>query len=148
MTVAPLQDLAGRSELLVRGPWHPEGIDVVLVGRGDAATDGFCIMSPKRLTFEQPGDIARLKGLAYTARGSHAEEAMNARRHTKFVREGSYAAEVDVELLEEDNGWSPYLSLDDARKLDAVREALRRGDLEAASRLARVFIDMCISNRH
>ena len=64
---------------------------------------------------------------------------MNARRHTKFVREGSYAAEVDVELLEEDNGWSPYLSLDDARKLDAVREALRRGDLEAASRLSRVF---------
>ena len=64
---------------------------------------------------------------------------MNARRHTKFVREGSYAAEVDVELIEEDNGWSPYLSLDDARRLDAVREALRRGDLEAASRLARVF---------
>jgi len=43
---------------------------------------------------------------------------MSARRHTKFVREGSYAAEVDVELIEEDNGWSPYLSLDDARKLD------------------------------
>ena len=64
---------------------------------------------------------------------------MNARRHTKFVREGSYAAEVDVELIEEDNGWSPYLSLDDARKLDDVREALRRDDLEAASRLARVF---------
>ncbi len=64
---------------------------------------------------------------------------MKARRHTKFVREGSYAAEVEVELIEEDNGWSPYLSLDDARKLDDVREALRRGDLEAASRLARVF---------
>jgi len=64
---------------------------------------------------------------------------MNVRRHTKFVREGSYAAEVDVELIEEDNGWSPYLSLDDARKLDNVREALRRGDLEAASRMARVF---------
>ena len=64
---------------------------------------------------------------------------MNVRRHTKFVREGAYAAEVDVELIEEDNSWSPYLSLDDARKLDAVREALRRGDLEAASRLARVF---------
>ena len=64
---------------------------------------------------------------------------MNARRHTKFVREGSYAAEVDVELIEEGNGWSPYLSLDDARKLDDVREALRRGDIQAASRLARVF---------
>src|SRR3989442_11927854 len=64
---------------------------------------------------------------------------MNARRHTKFVREGSYAAEVDVELIEEENGWSPYLSLDDARKLDDVREALRRGGPKAASRLARVF---------
>jgi hypothetical protein len=64
---------------------------------------------------------------------------MSARRHTKFVREGSYAAEVDVELIEDDNGWSPYLSLGDARKLDDVREALRRGDLDAASRLARVF---------
>ena len=64
---------------------------------------------------------------------------MNARRHTKFVREGSYAAEVEVELIEEDDGWSPYLSLDDATKLDDVREALRRGDVAAASRLARVF---------
>ena len=64
---------------------------------------------------------------------------MKARRHTKFVHEGSYGAEVDVEFIEEDNGWSPYLSLDDARKLDAVRGALRRGDIEVASRLARVF---------
>ena len=64
---------------------------------------------------------------------------MNARHHIKFVREGAYAAEVEVELIEEDNGWSPYLSLDDARKLDDVRDALRRGDLDAASQLARVF---------
>ena len=64
---------------------------------------------------------------------------MSAKRHTKFVREGLYAAEVDVELIEEGNGWSPYLSVDDARKLDAVREALRRGDIQAAARLARVF---------
>ena len=64
---------------------------------------------------------------------------MDARHHTRLVREGSYAADVEVELIEEANGWSPYLSLDDARKLDNVREALRRGDLEAASRLARVF---------
>ena len=64
---------------------------------------------------------------------------MNRRHHTKLVREGSYAADVDVELIEADHGWSPYLSLDDARKLDAVREALRRGDIQAASRHARVF---------
>ena len=64
---------------------------------------------------------------------------MNTRRHTKFVREGAYAAEIDVELIEEGHGWSPYLSVDDARKLDAVRVALRRADIQAASCLARVF---------
>jgi len=64
---------------------------------------------------------------------------MTSRRHTKLVREGPYVAEVDVELIETGNGWSPYLSLDDASKLDHVREALRRGDIRAASRRARVF---------
>lgn len=63
---------------------------------------------------------------------------MNKRSHTKLVREGSYAAEVDVELLETGDGWSPYLSLEDACKLDEVREALRRGDIETAARKARV----------
>ena len=47
-------------------------------------------------------------------------------------------AEVDIELIDTDEGWSPYLSLDDAQKLDDVREALRRGNLKADSRLARV----------
>ena len=64
---------------------------------------------------------------------------MRSRRHTKLVREGQYAAEVDVEVIDGENGWSPYLSLDDARKLDAVREALRRGDIAGASRHARVY---------
>ena len=64
---------------------------------------------------------------------------MNKRRHTKLIREGPYAAEVDVELIDTGNGWPPYLSLEDAYKLDDVREALRRGDIHAATRLARVF---------
>ncbi len=64
---------------------------------------------------------------------------MNKRRHTKLVREGPYAAEVDVELIEAGDAWAPYLSLDDARRLDTVREALRCGDIQAASRHARVF---------
>ena len=58
---------------------------------------------------------------------------------TKHLREGRYLAEVDVMLIETDGGWSPYLSREDAGKLDAVRAALRNGDLKAASRLARVF---------
>jgi hypothetical protein len=64
---------------------------------------------------------------------------MKTRRHTKLVHEGKYVAEVDVELIEEIEGWSPYLSMEDAYKLDDVREALRRGDVKSAGRLARVF---------
>jgi len=59
------------------------------------------------------------------------------RRSTKrLVREGEFVAEVDVELLETEGGWTPYLSLEDAYKLDDVREALRAGDVGRASQLA------------
>jgi hypothetical protein len=61
------------------------------------------------------------------------------REHTKLIHEGDYVAKVNVELIDSDDGWPPYLSLDDAKKLDDVRAALRRGDLKAASRLARVY---------
>jgi hypothetical protein len=59
--------------------------------------------------------------------------------YSKLVHEGDYVAEVDVKLVETDSGWSPYLSLEDAYKLDDVRDALRRGDIKAASRTARVY---------
>ena len=59
--------------------------------------------------------------------------------YTQRIYEGQYVAEVDVDLILTDEGWSPYLSLEDAHKLDDVREALRRGDIEAAARFARVF---------
>jgi hypothetical protein len=64
---------------------------------------------------------------------------MTRRHRTKLVHEGDYVAEVDVKLIEADEGWSPYLTLEDAYKLDDVREALRAGDLQTATRLARVF---------
>lgn len=64
---------------------------------------------------------------------------MTKRHHTKLVHEGNYVAEVDVEILDTGEGWSPYLSLEDVRKLDDVRESLREGDLRRASRSARIF---------
>jgi hypothetical protein len=67
------------------------------------------------------------------------EEIMTHRRRTKFIHEGQYAAEVEVELIESQEGWAPYLSLEDAQKLDEVRAALRRGDLRRASQMARIF---------
>lgn len=64
---------------------------------------------------------------------------MKKKHHSKLVHEGQYVAEVEVELLETDEGWSPYLSLEDAYKLDDVRGALRRGDIKRAAQIARVF---------
>jgi len=64
---------------------------------------------------------------------------MSKKHYAKIVREGDYVAQVDVELIYADDGWSPYLSLEDAYKLDDVREALKQGDLKAASRLGRVY---------
>jgi len=64
---------------------------------------------------------------------------MKKRRRTKLVHEGQYVAEVDIELIDMNKGWSPYLSLDDAYKLDDIRNALRLGDVKSAARLARIF---------
>ena len=64
---------------------------------------------------------------------------MRKRRHTKFIHEGKYIAEVIIELINEDIGWSPYISLEDAQKLDDVRESLRKGDLKTAKNLAKIY---------
>jgi hypothetical protein len=66
-------------------------------------------------------------------------QIVNTKPKTKLVREGDFVAVVPVELIETEEGWSPYLSIEDAQKLDAVREALRRGDLKSAGKLGRVF---------
>lgn len=64
---------------------------------------------------------------------------MKKHSRVKYIHEDNYVAAVDVELIESTDEWAPYLSLDDAYKLDDVRAALRRGDLKAASQKARVF---------
>ena len=61
---------------------------------------------------------------------------MSVRSTSRLVRGGEFAAEVDVELLEAGGGWTPYLQLEDAYKLDDVRDALCRGDIARASRIA------------
>ena len=61
------------------------------------------------------------------------------RKSLKLVREGNFAAEVPVNLIEEEGGWAPYLSVDDARKIDEVRKFLHNGDIAGASTHARVF---------
>lgn len=64
---------------------------------------------------------------------------MTEHRHMKLIHEGDYVAEVPVTLEHEPEGWEPYLSAEDAGKLDDVRRALRSGDLKTATRLAKVY---------
>jgi hypothetical protein len=59
---------------------------------------------------------------------------MGEKRYSKLVQEGGFVAEVELDLIESGEGRSPYLSLDDAYKLDDVRDAFCHGDLRRAAR--------------
>ena len=64
---------------------------------------------------------------------------MNVREKTKYVHVGHYVAEVEVDLIESEHEWAPYLSVEDATRLDHVREALQKEDLKSASRYGRIY---------
>ncbi len=61
------------------------------------------------------------------------------RKVTRLVHAGKYVAEVTVESIPDDGAWGPYLSLDDALKLERVERALRQGDLKTASQDSKVY---------
>lgn len=61
------------------------------------------------------------------------------RKGKEWIHEGKYAAEVAIELTYSEESWSPTMSPDDVRKLEAVRLALRRGDVAEAAKHGRVF---------
>ena len=62
-------------------------------------------------------------------------------KRRKYVHVGEYVAEVDVNLIEAANEdeWGPYLSLEDAYRLDDVRELLKAGNVPQAAKKARIF---------
>ncbi len=64
---------------------------------------------------------------------------MKKKVRTELVRVGSLLAEVEVTLPETEGGWSPYLSVEDAYRLDAVRDALGSGDVAKAATPGKVY---------
>lgn len=58
---------------------------------------------------------------------------------THRIHEGEYMVEMQVTLTELDHAWGPLLAADDVKRLDLVRDALRRRDLDTASKFGRVF---------
>jgi hypothetical protein len=66
---------------------------------------------------------------------------MMKRNRLELVRVDNHAVEVPVEVIidEGEGGWSPYFSLEEAKKLETVRLALQRGDLAEAAKYGRLF---------
>lgn len=64
---------------------------------------------------------------------------MNSKPKTKIIRQGKYIAEIEITLTYTDEDWSPYLSLEEAEKLDNLRLALQNNDLKTATELARIY---------
>lgn len=64
---------------------------------------------------------------------------MRERKKIKYLHEGKYVAAVEVVLYDDETGWSPYLCLEDAYKLDEARHALSHGDLETAAKYGKIY---------
>lgn len=57
----------------------------------------------------------------------------------KRIHEGKYAAEVEVTLHYSGTDWDPTIDLPDIQKLERIQLALRRGDIKAAAKEAKVY---------
>lgn len=64
---------------------------------------------------------------------------MKTKTQTKIIRQGEYIAEIEITLTYTDEDWSPYLSLEEAEKLDNLRLALQNKDFKTATQLARIY---------
>ena len=61
------------------------------------------------------------------------------RKTIKHIQEGRLAANVEITLHYDGSGWDPTIDLADVQKLDRIRLALRRGDIAAAAKEAKIF---------
>ena len=73
---------------------------------------------------------------------------MKTEQAIEYIHEGTLVAAVEVSLIETGSEWSPYYSIADVRKLEAARDALRRGDVAAARKLGQVFELTPVSGEH
>jgi hypothetical protein len=59
--------------------------------------------------------------------------------HKTMIHEGHYAAEVSYNETFDGSPFGPTVDKEDAFKLDRVRLALRRGDVAAAAKEAKIY---------
>ena len=63
----------------------------------------------------------------------------------KHIHEGKYAADVSITFRYDGYGWDTTIDREHVEKLERVRIALRRGDIAAAAKEAKVYELMPIS---
>jgi hypothetical protein len=61
------------------------------------------------------------------------------RKRKQMIHESRYAADVEITLIDDETPWAPIVAKEDAIKTDRVRLALRRGDIKAVAKEAKVF---------
>ena len=61
------------------------------------------------------------------------------RKTIKHIHEGKYAADVSITFHHDGSGWDPTIDREDVEKLERVQLALRRGDIVAAAKVAKVY---------
>lgn len=57
----------------------------------------------------------------------------------RLVRDGDLVAEVEIKLEKHDHEWGPTMSMDDALKLDTVRDAMRQKNYDAVRTLGKLY---------
>jgi len=57
----------------------------------------------------------------------------------KYIHKGPFVAKVEVMLEEDETGWSPYLGVGDAYKLDEIKEASQKKNIKLASKYGNVY---------
>jgi hypothetical protein len=71
--------------------------------------------------------------------GQQDEEEEMTRHRKQMIHEGRFAAEIDIRIEEDGSPWGPTVDKEDVFKSDRVRLALRRGDISAEAKEAKVF---------
>ena len=71
--------------------------------------------------------------------GIYGETHSMSTSNFEIVRAGDFLAEVPVAEIPDNGAWGPYLSLDDALKIERVRIALERGNFKEAAHEAQLY---------
>jgi len=64
---------------------------------------------------------------------------MTTHTNRTLIRDGDLVAEVQVLLSDDHEDWGPTMSLDDAAKVDRVRQAMRQKNYDEVRMLAKLY---------